>query len=418
MAVIASSLFGTINGAAVANVAITGAFTIPMMKKSGYSSEMAAAVESTASTGGQVMPPIMGAGAFIMAELLGIPYLDICIAALLPALLLFYGVGASIHFDSIRSNVQPISKDEIPEIRKVLNIKAIGPLVIPIAVLLYYLIVFYTPSFAAFMAISTLLAIFFFLPPWSMQEVMSRFATVIRGFISAARSMVGLFCMIVCIQLIVSLISITGVGIKFSYLIISASGDRFLLALIMTAVGALLLGMGLPTTAAYVLAVSVLGSVLISLDVDPLAAHMFIYYYAIISTITPPVCIAVYTASGLAESNWLKTAVQAMRLAFSAYLIPFYLVFSQALFLRGSVTDVTLTIITSIIGVTSLSAGTIGYLIRQLKLIERAILIAAALFLINPGLLTDSIGIGMILLVVLSQKMFRDTADIISTDKS
>jgi TRAP transporter 4TM/12TM fusion protein len=404
VAVVSSALFGMISGSSISNVATTGSFTIPMMKSLGYRKEFAGAVEAAASTGGQIMPPVMGAGAFIMSEILGIPYIEICLAAAIPAILYFCGVGFGIYFEALRTKLPKLPPEMWLKAKDVFTFSELAPIVAPVGVLLYLLIAMFTPNFAAFWAIIAGIIFFFLTPPFSKKEMKTRFITIINALISGAKTLVGLFCLVLCVQIIVSLIGLTGVGVKMTSLIIGLSKQNLFIALIFTCIVCMILGMGLPTTAAYVLGAAVLGGAVIGMGLDPLAAHLFIFFYAIISVITPPVCGAVYVAAGIAESDWLKTAGIAVRLAAPAYIIPFIFVTNPALLGQGSWPFIILSVITAIIGVASLGAGVIGYLIKPTGLLERILFVSGALLLITPGVITDLMGLGLIFLAWIIQK--------------
>ncbi|MBM4333825.1 MAG: TRAP transporter fused permease subunit [Deltaproteobacteria bacterium] len=401
VAVVSSALFGTISGSSISNVATTGSFTIPMMKNLGYRKELAGAVEAAASTGGQIMPPVMGAGAFIMSEILGIPYISICLAAAIPAILYFLGVGCGIYFEARRTNLPKLPPELMPKARKVFTLATLTPIVAPVGLLLYLLIAMFTPNYAAFWAILAAIALFFFSAPWDLK---ARSLTIVNAFITGAHSLLVLFCLVLCIQVVVSLIGLTGVGVKVTSLIIGLSKENLFIALIITCIVSLILGMGLPTTAAYVLGAAVLGGAVVGMGLDTLAAHLFIFYYAIISVITPPVCGAVYVASGIAGSNWWKTAGIAVRLAAPAYLVPFIFVTNPALLGQGSLSYIGLSVITAIIGICSLGAGMIGYFVKPTGILERFLFIGAAVLLIKPGLVTDLLGLSMIFIAWLIQK--------------
>ncbi|MBW1802466.1 MAG: TRAP transporter fused permease subunit, partial [Deltaproteobacteria bacterium] len=404
IALVASAIFGMLSGSSVSNLATTGAFTIPMMKRLGYRKEFAGAVEAVASTGGQFMPPVMGAGAFIMAELVGIPYIKICFAAAIPALLFFLGAGISIYLEASRAKMGRIPIGMMPKVKEVLSLPKLASVIIPVGILFYFLLKFYTPRFAAFWALISVIALYLPGYPWNMNEVKRRYHTIVEGFIAGARGLVGLLCVGLCVQIIVSLIGLTGVGIKMTSMIIDLSKDHLLPALLLSGAVALILGMGLPTSAAYILGAAVLGAALINMGIDPLAAHLFIFYYAISSVITPPMCPAIYIASGIAESNWKKTAVIACRLAMPAYIVPFMFVINPALIGRGSGPFIILSAITAIIGVFSMCAGIIGHLKRRVSLPERLLFIIAGIILIKPGLLSDGIGCGLFIVGIIIQR--------------
>jgi TRAP transporter 4TM/12TM fusion protein len=408
ISVVSSALFGTISGSGPANVATIGAFTIPMMKRLKYKPEFAAAVEAVASTGGQIMPPIMGAGAFIMAEMLGKAYLSICIAAALPAILYFLGAGIGIYFEALRVNLPSTPKEEIPKFREVLHWSRLGPLISFVFVLLYLMVKGYTPQYSCFWAFMIFTGLFIFTTgKRGLNNILTRARMIFHGFMESARTLVDLAIIALCVQIIISIVSLTGVGIKFSETILSIAGTSVIFSLIFSSVLIMVLGMGVPTTAAYLIGVSVVGTGLISLGLDPLGTHLFIFYFACISLITPPVCIAVYIAATIAETKWLKAALIATRLGVAAYIVPFMFVFSPALLLNGSFSEILSVSVSAIIGVIFLAAGMMGFLIKRATVLERVILCIAAICLIKPGLVTDTLGIGLCCAVVVKQLLER-----------
>ncbi|MCJ7830684.1 MAG: TRAP transporter fused permease subunit, partial [Desulfobacterales bacterium] len=320
VATISSALFGSISGSASANVASTGAFTIPMMKRLGYSPSLAAAVEAVASTGGQIMPPIMGAGAFVMAELIQTPYLTIAASAALPAVLYFATVGLGIHFYCRKRGYSGLPPEEIPGWRETARASAF--FLIPFAVLSYWLVRRYTPQYAAFWAVLSTLLLTFFDTTWhvDLPAVWPRYK---QAIVTGARQAAVIAAICGCAQIVVATIAFTGIGIKFSTSIMSLSRNNLLLALVLTGITSTLLGMEVPTTAAYIVAVVVSGPVLVDLGVPAIAAHLFVFYLAILSAITPPVCGAVFIAAGMAEADWVRTAGVALKLAFGLFLLPF-----------------------------------------------------------------------------------------------
>jgi TRAP transporter 4TM/12TM fusion protein len=408
IAVVSSALFGTISGSGPANVATTGTFTIPMMKRLKYKPEFAAAVEAVASTGGQIMPPIMGAGAFIMAEMLGKAYLSICVAAAFPAILYFLGAGMGIYFEALRVNLPSTPKEEIPKFREVLRWSRLGPLISFIFVLLYLMVKGYTPQYSCFWAFVIFTGLFIFTTgKRGVTNILTRARMIFDGFRESARTLMDLAIIALCVQIIISIVSLTGVGIKFSETILFIAGTSVIFSLILSGVLIMVLGMGVPTTAAYLVGVSVVGTGLISLGLDPLGTHLFIFYFACISLITPPVCIAVYIAASIAETKWLKAAFIASRLGVAAYIVPFMFVFSPALLLNGSFYEILFVSVSAIIGVIFLAAGMMGFLIKHATVLERVILCIAAICLIKPGLVTDLWGIGLGCAVVVKQLLER-----------
>ncbi len=397
---IASSLFGTISGSAGANVATTGTFTIPLMKRLGYEANFAAGVECSASTGGQIMPPIMGAGAFIMAELLGIPYIRIAAAAIIPALLFYLGVYAGIHFEAKKKNYKGLNAEEIPQKSEIFDFYKLILVFAPLAVLIYYLVQGYTPFTAGFWAVITSILLFFVLEKGKFKEKIRKTFEI---FARAGKGMVTVIVLIVCAQVILAMIAVSGVGVKFSSMIIELGKDNLWIALICAMVVSVILGMGLPTSGAYLLCAAVVAPALIRIGVEPLSAHFFVFFFAIFAGITPPVCGTVYIGSSIADSNWVKTALIALRLSFAAFIIPFIFVYNPTLLLIGTPLKIIWNSLTASLGVLAASAAIIGYLFKQLTIIERAFYLAGGLLLISPSLSSDIVGIVCALVPTLSQ---------------
>ena len=398
VATISSALFGTISGSAAANVAVTGSFTIPMMKRLNYDKNFAAGVESTASTGGQLMPPIMGAAAFIMAELLSVPYVDIMVAALIPALLMYGGVFMGVHFGSKRRGYARLRDDEIPDWRAVLGPRQLIPLLGPIAVLLYYLFAGSTPQRAGFAATITAILLFL-LQNANVAALRGRVLSLVRALESAGYALILIAVLAATAQIVIGIIGLTGVGVRFTSILISFSGGSLIAGLLITMAIALVLGMGMPTTGAYLLAASVLAPALIRMGLEPLQAHMFVFYFAIISAITPPVCAAVFVAAGIAQSDWLKSAFAAMRLGVVAFIIPYMFVYSPALMLQGEPLTVAMAVISAAIGVIALAAGVMGQFLTRNNILETLLLISGSLLMIKPGSITDLIGFAAVLAI-------------------
>ncbi|WP_380057884.1 TRAP transporter permease [Falsihalocynthiibacter sp. SS001] len=320
VSVISSALFGSISGSASANVASTGAITLPAMTKLGYPKRLAAAVESVASSGGQIMPPLMGAGAFVMVELTGVPYTGIMAAAILPAILFFVAVWMGINAYARRFDLRGIDKSEQPAARDVLITSAF--FLIPFSVLLWSMFVAgYTPQYAACLAILAGAVLLFFNRSgrFDPQLIAERFS---NALLNSAKQMSMIAAIIFCASIIIGVLSITGLGVKITSLILSGSGGLLWPSLLLTALACLILGMEVPTTAAYVICVSVAGPALIQQGLEPLQAHLFVFWFALLSTITPPVCGAVFIAAGMIGENWLKVALTAMSLGVGLYIIP------------------------------------------------------------------------------------------------
>lgn len=329
VSVLSSALFGSISGSASANVASTGAVTLPAMTKLGYPKPLAGATEAVASSGGQIMPPLMGAGAFVMVELTGIPYTGIMAAALLPALLYFFAVWIGIDAYSRRYHLGAMLKDMLPDLNTVLITTAF--FLVPFFVLLAGMFVFgYTPQYAACAATLAAMLLLFFdrTPSFSVRLFLPRIAT---ACIQSGKQIATIAAIILCASIIIGVLGMTGLGVKITSTILAGSGGNLWLALGLTAVACLILGMEVPTTAAYVICISVAGPALIELGLRPLQAHLFVFWYALLSTITPPVCGAVFIAAGMVGENWLKVAVKAMSLGIGLYLIPPAMIANPAL---------------------------------------------------------------------------------------
>ena len=398
---ISSALFGTISGSAVANVVVDGVFNIPLMKRLGYRPEFAAAVEATASTGGQIMPPVMGAGAFIMAELISVSYLKIALAAAIPALLYYLGVASSVHFEARKSNLARIPKELIPPMRKTLPKSA--PLFIPVSLLVYLMVQGYDPTTSVLWATVVSVA-FYFLTVRSVAMLQERARNMVSALEAGGKSIVLVASLCCCAQIVIGMVNLSGLGIKMSELVIGLSMGIEFLALFFTMIVCLILGMGLPTTAAYVLAASVAGPALIKLGVIPVAAHLFIFYFAIISAITPPVCAAVYAAVAIARSNWWQTGWLAVRMGLAGFVAPFLFVYRPAVLFAGPPFEILWSSLVSGLAVMALAGGAIGYFGDQCRWYEAILLIGGAVFLIMPGLTTDLIGIVVVGAIFFLQK--------------
>jgi TRAP transporter 4TM/12TM fusion protein len=401
---VASGLFGSISGSAGANVATTGAFTIPLMKKLKYKPEFAGGVESAASTGGQIMPPIMGAGAFIMAEIIGVPYVEIILAALIPAILFYFGVIMAIDFEARKLNYRGVPKDQIPKLSSILHWSNSLPVFLPILVLLYFFFIGYTPTGSAIRAIGVA-ALFYILI--DMKNIWPRIKNLIKGLEQSSKDMLPIIALIACAQIILSMITVTGIGVKLANLIVNIGNEYLILAGLLAMVATMIIGMGLPTVGAYLLAAAVLAPALSRLGMEPIAAHFFIFYFAIFAGITPPVCGTVFIGAAIAKANWLKTAWVALRLSAAAFIIPFMFLQSPALLLVGTWLEIALATITSAIGVLAIAAGAMGYFILITKAWERIVLVMAGFLLIFHGIETDVLGIvlmAVVLIVQLSKK--------------
>ena len=402
VAVVSSSLFGTVSGSAVANVLVDGPITIPLMKRSGFRPPFAAAVESVASTGGQIMPPIMGAAAFVMAEFLAVSYLQVTLWALIPAVLYYVAVFFAVHFESKRVGLLGLPRAECPQLGVVLRER--GHLFTPILVILFGLFAGYSAPLCALAGTLSCVPVAL-LRKGTRQGITWR--TVWGALEDGAKNSIAVALACACAGIIIGVITQTGAAINFTSLVVGLARDLLPLALVLTMLAGIVLGMGMPTTPAYIVMVSLLVPALIKLGAIPPAAHMFAFYFAILSAITPPVALAVYAAAGLAKANLWQAGWTAVRVGAAGFIVPFMFVFEPSLLMIGDWNVILHSFTTAAIGTICLAAGLFGYLFREARLWERAFLIAAAVLLIKPGLVTDVIGLGLIAVVVTSQLVIR-----------
>jgi TRAP transporter 4TM/12TM fusion protein len=388
VAVVSSSLFGTVSGSAVANVMVDGPITIPLMKRTGFKPPFAAAVEAVASTGGQLMPPVMGAAAFVMAEFLAVSYATVAMWAAIPALLYYVAVFFAVHFVAKREGLAGVPRAELPRMARVMVER--GHLFIPIVIILVGLFMGYSAPLSALVAALCCL-------PVALLRASTRKGIGWRSVLSAleegARNTLAVAMACACAGIVIGVVTITGMGITFTQMVIALAQNSLVLALVLTAMAGIVLGMGMPTTPAYIVMVSLLVPAIIKLGAVTPAAHMFAFYFAILSAITPPVALAVFAAAGLAKANMWTTGWAAMRAAAPAYIVPFMFVYEPALLLIGDWTTSLHATVSATLGVILLSAGLFGYLLRPATWWQRAILIAAALLLIKPGWMTDLLGL-------------------------
>ena len=400
VAVLSSALQGTISGSSVANVVGSGSFTIPMMKKLGYHKNFAGAVEAAASTGGQLMPPIMGAAAFLMAEFVGIPYMEVVEAAIVPAILYFLGVFLGVHFEAKKNNLKGTPRSQLPPWGKIM--KEEGHLAIPLISIIALLASGYTPMKAALAGIFISI-----LAAELRKNTRMGLNDIIDGLIKGARGALGVLIACASAGMIIGIVTKTGVGLKLASALVSFAAGNFMLLLICTMLTSLILGMGVPTTANYVITSTIAAPALIQLGVPVLAAHMFVFYFGIIADITPPVALAAYAGSAISGGNPLTTGVNASKLGIAAFIIPYVFVMSPELLGIGATfTSVVYTTVTAIIGMAAVSGAMIGQFYCRANVIERLILVAGGLCLIDPNNMTDFIGLG-ILAVVLAEQYFR-----------
>lgn len=387
-AAVASALMGSLSGSAVANVVTTGTFTIPLMRRSGFRPFFSGAIEAAASTGGQLMPPIMGAGAFILATWTNIPYTRVAIAAIGPAILYYGALLMAIHFRAGRMGLagSPAHQDEpvLPRLH----------LLLPLVFIVVLLAMGRSPMRAAFWGVASGLGVAFM-----NRRTRPGFKDIERALLGAGSGAVQVAAACAAAGVVVGVASLTGIGLRMSELIITVSQGNLLLALLLTALGSVVLGMGLPTTAAYVVLAALGAPALIQLGVPTLGAHLFIFYFGCISNVTPPVSLAAYAAAGIAGSPPLRTAWTAMLLASAGFLVPFMFVYGPALLLDGGVWEILLVLATGLAGVTALAAAAMGFLRSNLLMWERLVLGGAALALMFPGLLSDGFGLGALFFI-------------------
>ena len=401
VAVVASGFFGSISGSPTANVIGTGTFTIPMMKKNGFEPEFAAAVEPTASTGGAIMPPIMGSTAFIMAEMLGIPYTAVAKAALIPAILYFLAVLFGVDIYAAKHGLKGIPRSQLPKVRSMLKqIYMLAPLIF----LIFCMAVFnMTIVRSGLLTIIVTLVLVEINPKTRMTK--EQWLQIPVQTVKSAVS-VGIACAMAGI--ISGVIMGSGLGYRISSILTSVAGTSMLLLLVLTMVVSLIMGMGVPTTAAYLVLASLVAPTMIQLGIPPLAAHMFIFYFGCISSITPPVALAAYAGAGLAGCDPNKTGYKAFRLAFCSFLMPYLFVYNPVLLMEGGVLDILWSLVTALIGAYLLASGFEGFFFRwSLKWFERPLMILGAVMLIVPGMVTDLVGIAIIVVEFVTEFMFK-----------
>lgn len=398
VSVVSSSLFGTVSGSAVANVMVDGPMTIPLMKRTGFRPPFAAAVEATASTGGQIMPPVMGAAAFVMAEFLAVPYAQVALWAAIPAILYYVAVFSAVHFEAKRHGLHGVPRNELPRLGHVLAAR--GHLFVPILIILVGLFMGYSAPLCALVGALVCL-------PMALLRRTTRAGISWRNVLDAldegARNTLSVALACASAGIIIGCVTITGLGIVFTQVVVELANNMLPLALVLTALAGIVLGMGMPTTPAYIVMVSLLVPALIKLGAPMPAAHMFAFYFAILSAITPPVALAVYAAASLAKTDLWQAGWESLRVGAAGFIVPFMFVFEPSLLMIGDWTDIASSFVTATIGTVCLAAGLFGYLVRPAKGWERISLLAAAILLIKPGLVTDIIGLGLLAVVLVSQ---------------
>lgn len=409
VAVVASGFLGSINGAAVANVVTTGAFTIPMMKRVGYKPVFAGAVESSASVGGQILPPVMGAAAFIMAETLGVPYKEIAIAALIPALLYYLGVIAQVHLRATRQGLKGISRDNLPAVSEVM--KERGHLMIPLLFLIYML--FFTGRTILFSALLTIIVTLVVaqLRKTTRMSVLEILDSLALG----AKTSVSVSIACAAVGIVVGVVTLTGFGVTLANAIVTVGAGNLLLSLVLTMVACIILGMGLPSIPTYIITATMAAPALGQLGVEPIVAHMFVFYFGLFANITPPVALAAFAAAGISGADPVKTGFQSMRLSLAGYIIPFIFVFNPAMLLLDvNVMEAIMVAITGTIGVLFLSVAVEGHLMVRANIFARILFAAAALSMMAPDTLTDLIGAGVGILAIVIQCIAAKKQELLS----
>jgi len=381
VAVIASGFMGSINGSSVANTVTTGSFTIPLMKSIGYDKNFAGAVEAAASTGGQILPPVMGAAAFVMSEFLEIPYIQIAAAAVIPAVIYYIAVMTMVHLEACKHGLRGLPKEKLPKAKEVFKEK--GHLILPIIGLVYFLIRGNTPLFAAFWAIVMSVAI-----SMVKKDTRMNLKDLFAAFEDGAKSALGVAAACACAGMVVGVVTLTGLGLKIASGLVSLGGGNLLLTLFFTMIASILLGMGLPTTAKYIILSIMAAPALVQLGVLPLAAHLFILYFGVIADVTPPVAVAAYAGAGIAGGNTMKTGLNALRLAVAGFMIPYIFALDPGLLgLSGNWFHTIVLILTSLAGVLALGSAAGGYLLDRTKPFERILLVISAILLVTLILL-------------------------------
>lgn len=403
VAVLSSGLMGTISGSSVANVAGTGSFTIPMMKKLGYHKNFAGAVEAAASTGGQLMPPIMGAAAFLMAEFVGVPYLEIVKAAAIPAVLYFLGVWIGVHFEAKRNDLKGIPRSELPKFSVILKDR--GHLAIPLIAIIYLLVAGYTPMRAALFGI--LLSI---VAACLRKSTRLTPMQIVQGLIDGAKNVLGVLVACAAAGIVIGVVTKTGVGLKLASVLIDVAGGMLLPTMFFTMITSIVLGMGVPTTANYVITSTIAAPALVQMGVPVLAAHMFVFYFGIVADVTPPVALAAFAGSAISGGDPLRTGINASKLAIAAFIVPYVFVLAPVLLMIDATAGtLIMALVTAIVGMTGISASLIGFFVTKPTKLERIMLLIGGLLMLKPGMLTDIIGFLMLAIVFFVQRRRKRT---------
>ncbi len=397
VAVVSSGLMGMVSGSSVANVCTTGMFTIPLMKSVGYEPHFAGAVEAVASTGGQIMPPVMGAAAFIMAQILGVPYMEVVIAAIVPAMLYYFAVIVQVHFEASRLGLKGIPFSQLPPLMPLLKSK--GFLLIPLIAIIYFLLAGFTPLKSAFNGI-----LVSFVLSWLNKETRLTPSRIIEAFEAGARGAIGVACACATVGMIVGMGTLTGLALRIANAIVALAGGSKILTLFFTMLASLLLGMGLPTTANFIVTSTMAAPALFLLGVPPMAAYMFVFYFGIAADLTPPVALAAYAGAGIAGSDPMKTGITAFKLALAGFIVPYIYVYNPILlFINVDPLTMVQAICTALIGVFLLAMSTIGFFKAHMPWYLRITAFVGALGLLTPGTITDLCGLAVLVVIYFIQ---------------
>ena len=402
IAVISSGLMGSISGSVVANVVTTGSITIPMMKKSGYEPEFAGGVEAVSSSGGQLMPPIMGIAAFLMAAIMGISYIEVCARALLPAIFYFLAVFLVVHFRARRTGLKPLDRQNIPNLINVLRDG--GVLLLPLVVIVYLLLRGYSAEMAVIVSLALIFIVSFLHPETRMNP-----RKILDAFDESAKVIVPIGVACGAVGMIIGSLGASGLTMRFSSFVVHAAGGKLWIALVYTMVAAIVLGMGVPTAVVYIFLAVIVVPALITMGVEPFAAHLFVFYFGVIGNITPPFALASYAAAGVARTNPMTTAFSSVRVGVASFLIPFMFVYAPSLLFIGPLMNTALVAVPVIIGIGALAGAVEGWFLQKTSVVERLMLLVAAVVLIKPGLLTDGVGLVLVCFVLALQKLRKAT---------
>jgi len=401
-AVLASGAMGMISGSSYANVVTTGTFTIPLMKEVGYKPEFAAGVEAAASTGGQIMPPVMGAAAFIMAEMIGVPYLKIVVSAILPAILYFFAIGIMVDFEAIKSCLKGMPADKLPAIKNVFKKGYL--LIIPPATIVYFLLKGFSPNKAGFYAVIATVVVSMF-----KKETRMGIKEFLNALETGAKNSLSIVAACGTCGIIIGIVTLTGLGLKLSNLILYLSKGMLFPTLILTMIASLILGMGLPTTALYIILAVIVAPALVTMGVPILAAHLFIFYFGVFSAVTPPVALTSYLGAGIAKADGAKSAIQGFKLSMAAFIVPFIFVISPSILLldNSSILEIMWVLVLCLVGAFCLGASLEGYLLKKLNIILRILLFAGAICFIIQNIKLNILAFIILTIVYVFQKLTK-----------